>query len=69
MKDAIKKKRKHSLILIAIIVIGLLAGLFLVQQRNQIESAQHQVENIVDYDAALRAASFENVVPQMRYKL
>lgn len=59
MKEAIRKKRKHSLILIAIIIIGLLAGLYLVQQRHQIESAQHQVENIVDYDAALRAASFE----------
>ena len=59
MKETNRKKRKHSLVLIAIIIIGLLAGLFLVQQRHQVEEAQNQIENIVDYDAVLRASSFE----------
>lgn len=59
MKETNRKKRKHSLVLISIIIIGLLAGLFLVQQRHQVEEAQNQIENIVDYDAVLRASSFE----------
>ena len=46
MKETNRKKRKHSLVLIAIIIIGLLAGLFLVQQRHQVEEAQNQIENI-----------------------
>ena len=59
MKETNRKERKHSLVLIAIIIIGLLAGLFLVQQRHAVEQAQNQIENIVDYDAVLRASSFE----------
>ena len=39
--------------------IGLLTALFLVYQRDRIEEAQNHIENIVDYDAVLRASAFE----------
>ena len=59
MKDIQQIKRRFSPILIFLIIVGLCASLFLVQQRYQVEHSQQQIENIVDYDAVLRAASFE----------
>jgi hypothetical protein len=53
------KRAPYSLVLIICLLVGLVAGLVLVQQRNQVESAQNQIENIIDYDAVLRAAAFE----------
>ena len=59
MKLKQAKKAPYSLVLIICLLVGLVAGLVLVQQRNQVESAQNQIENIIDYDAVLRAAAFE----------
>ena len=59
MNRAMQQKKYYSPVLVIWIIIGLLAGLFLVHQRYQIEQAQHQLENIVEYDGVLRASSFE----------
>lgn len=59
MNRAMQQKKYYSPVLVICIIIGLLAGLFLVHQRYQIEQAQHQIENIVEYDGVLRASSFE----------
>ena len=61
MKLKQAKRAPYSLVLIICLLVGLVAGLVLVQQRNQVESAQNQIENIIDYDAVLRAAAFENI--------
>ena len=53
------KKTKHSLVLILCIIVGLISALYLVMERNTIEKAQNHIENIVDYDAVLRANAFE----------
>lgn len=50
---------RYSPVLIFFIIVGLLASIWLVYQRNQVEQQQSQIENIVDYDAFMRAASFE----------
>lgn len=52
-------KTKHSFVLIACIIIGLLSSLYLVIERHNIEKVQNHIENIVDYDAVLRANAFE----------
>lgn len=52
-------KKNNSIILILCMAIGLLTALFLVYQRDRIEEAQNHIENIVDYDAVLRASAFE----------
>ena len=52
-------KTKHSLVLILCIIVGLISALYLVMERNTIEKAQNHIENIVDYDAVLRANAFE----------
>ncbi|WP_251421990.1 DUF5693 family protein [Veillonella agrestimuris] len=52
-------KTKHSLVLIACIIIGLLSSLYLVVERHNVEKVQNHIENIVDYDAVLRANAFE----------
>ncbi len=52
-------KNYYSRILIFFIIIGVIAGSYLVFERHQIEKAQNHIENIVDYDAVLRAASYE----------
>ena len=54
-----KKSRAYSLLLIFCMLVGLVTSLVLVSQRHQVEEAQTQVENILDYDAVLRAAAFE----------
>ena len=53
------KKTKHSLVLILCIIVGLISALYLVMERNTIEKAQNHIENILDYDAVLRANAFE----------
>ena len=53
------KKTKHSLVLILCIIVGLISSLYLVMERNTIEKSQNHIENIVDYDAVLRANAFE----------
>ena len=53
------QKSKYSWILILCIIIGLLSSLYLVFERHQIEKSQNHIENIVDYDAVLRASAFE----------
>ena len=53
------KKTKHSLVLILCIIVGLISALYLVVERNTIEKAQNHIENIIDYDAVLRANAFE----------
>ncbi len=45
--------------MILFILIGLLSGIYLVWQRHQVEMGQHQIENIVNYDAVIRQATFE----------
>lgn len=52
-------KSKYSWILILCIIVGLLSSLYLVFERHQIEKSQNHIENIVDYDAVLRANAFE----------
>lgn len=52
-------QQHYSWILILCIVIGLISGLFLVQQRHSIEQEQSRIENIMDYDAVMRGAAFE----------
>ena len=53
------QKNKYSWILILCIIVGLLSSLYLVFERHQIEKSQNHIENIVDYDAVLRANAFE----------
>lgn len=53
------KNTKHSLVLILCIIVGLISALYLVVERNTIEKAQNHIENIIDYDAVLRANAFE----------
>ena len=53
------QKSKYSWILILCIIIGLLSSLYLVFERHQIEKSKNHIENIVDYDAVLRASAFE----------
>lgn len=55
----IAKKTKHSLVLILCILIGLISALYLVVERHNIEKTQNHIENIIDYDAVLRANAFE----------
>lgn len=59
MKQAQSIKQNYSPILILFMIIGLIAGIFLVYQRNTVEQAQSHIENIMDYDAVMRSASFE----------
>ncbi len=54
-----QKSTHYSAVLVFFIVLGLLAGLFLTKERIKVETPLHSVENIVNYDAAMRAASFE----------
>ena len=66
------QKSKYSWILILCIFVGLISSLYLVFERHQIEKSQNHIENIVDYDAVLRANAFENVVnkrPLMRFAM
>lgn len=53
------QKSKYSWILILCIFVGLISSLYLVFERHQIEKSQNHIENIVDYDAVLRANAFE----------
>ena len=53
------QKSKYSWILILCIIVGLISSLYLVFERHQIEKSQNHIENIVDYDAVLRANAFE----------
>ena len=53
------QKSKYSWILILCIIVGLVSSLYLVFERHQIEKSQNHIENIVDYDAVLRANAFE----------
>lgn len=57
-------KKSYSLVLVIWVIIGILAGLVLVAQRNHVEQAQNHIENIVDYDAVVRAAAFEKYPSQ-----
>ena len=59
MNQQIMKEKKYSFVLILCMIIGLLSAFYLIQQRYHIEEAQNHIENIVDYDAVLRATSFE----------
>ena len=59
-------KSKYSWILILCIIVGLLSSLYLVFERHQIEKSQNHIENIVDYDAVLRANAFESVANKKR---
>lgn len=55
----IANKTKHSLVLVVCIIIGLLSALYLVAERYNVEKVQNHIENIIDYDAVLRANAFE----------
>lgn len=59
MKNIQKRRKLYSPILFLFIVIGLLSALYLVYERHHLEHAQNHIENIVDYDAVLRASSYE----------
>lgn len=59
MKQAQRIKQNYSPILILFMIIGLIAGSYLVYQRHVIEQEQSHIENIMDYDAVMRAASYE----------
>ncbi len=59
MKQAQRIKQNYSPILILFMIIGLIAGSYLVYQRHAIEQEQSHIENIMDYDAVMRAASYE----------
>lgn len=59
MKQNLHLRKQYSWVLIVLMLIGTLAGLYLLRERNQVEMAQHQIENIMDYDAVLRSASYE----------
>lgn len=59
MKDIETIRRRFSPILIMLLIIGVCASLFLVHQRYELEHSQQQIENIVDYDAVMRASSYE----------
>ena len=58
------QKSKYSWILILCIIVGLVSSLYLVFERHQIEKSQNHIENIVDYDAVLRANAFEKRTQQ-----
>jgi len=54
-----KLKRQYSVLLIFFIILGFISGLYLVYQRHNVEHVQNRIENIVEYDAIIRASSYE----------
>lgn len=55
----IRRQSHFSWLLVAGIIVGLISALYLVYERHSIERDQRSIENIVDYDAVIRASSFE----------
>lgn len=59
MEQGFNKNKFYSPVLLFFVIIGLIASLYLVYERNHVEQVQNGIENIVDYDAVLRASSYE----------
>lgn len=59
MKFTSTRRSPYVWLLLVVVVIGLLSSLWLVKERHEIEQHQMTIENIVDYDAVVRASSFE----------
>lgn len=59
MINAMKKTSRYSWVLVFFIFFGLLSGIYLVYERYKVEAVQNHIENVVNYDAVLRAAAFE----------
>lgn len=57
-------KNKYNLVFLCFLLLGLLSAIYLVGHRYYVEKNQNQIENIVDYDAVLRANAFEKRSPQ-----
>lgn len=53
------RRSPYSWLLICFVLVGLLSAIWLVKERHKIEHQQMTIENIVDYDAVVRASSFE----------
>lgn len=68
MIKSIKKNGHFSWILVFFIFIGLLAGMYLTHERYKVEAAQNRIENVVNYDAVLRAAFFEKKTIDQTFK-